>query len=85
MTVRQLTPDTVFPDGMTLKNVQDAVSAAAAIGLWYVAHEMAFRYKLQDVICMKCGKITKPQDYTYVSHGGLAIRKCLGCNRGTNR
>lgn len=77
--------DTVFLDGMTLKNVQDAVAAAAMTGMWHVAYELSARYGLQNEICMQCGVITNAQDHTYVMHGGQAIRKCLTCHRGTRR
>jgi hypothetical protein len=77
--------ETVFSDGMTLKNVQDAVAAAATTGMWHVAYELATRYSLQNVICMKCGILPSPHDHTYEMHGGHAIRKCLSCSRGNSR
>jgi len=77
--------DTVFFDGMTLKNVRDAVAAAAMTGMWHIAYELATRYRLQDVICMQCGVITNAQNHTYVMHGQHAIRKCFTCNSGTRR
>ncbi len=77
--------ETIFPDGMTIKNVQDAVTAAAATGMWHVAYELAARYGLQNEICMQCGSFTTPHDHTYVMHGNQAIRKCSSCDRGNSR
>jgi ribosomal protein L40E len=76
----QLTgPDHVFEDGMTLKTLRDAIVAAAIIGMWHVARDLAYRYKVQDIICMKCGEQTGVQ-HTYFSYRNVAIRICLKCN-----
>jgi len=84
---RTVYPDNhTFADGMSFKNVRDAVVAASMIGMWHVARELAVRYRVEDMICLKCGvPDLNPQRYMYYSYGGQAIRICLKCNRGDGR
>jgi hypothetical protein len=69
----------VYADGMTLKNVRDAVVAAGATGMWHVAWELAKRYDLQEALCMKCAKALHPSEGTYLTRSGQAMRFCLKC------
>ena len=81
--IRLKGPDHVFADGMTLKTLREAIAAAATANMWHVARDLAHRYKVQDIICMKCGAQTGSQ-HTYFTYRDLAIRICLKCNgRGT--
>ena len=73
--------DHVFEDGMSFKNLRDAMVAAATAGMWHIAHELAQRYGVQDLICVKCGQQTGAQ-HTYYSYRDRAIRICLKCNSG---
>jgi len=84
MAVREAYPDNhVFGDGMTFQNVRDAVVAAGKANMWHVAHEMAHRYRVQDMICLKCGTPnTCSQQHTYFTYRDKAIRICLKCNGG---
>lgn len=77
--------DHVYPDGTSLKNVQDAVIAAGATGMFQVGWEMAKRYDLQEALCMKCATPLHPSEGTYKTHQGLAMRFCLRCGTPQNR
>lgn len=75
--------DHVFPDGTTFKNVRDAVIAAATASMWHVAYEMASRYHVQGILCLKCAVIDgREQKFTYYTYRGKAIRICRKCNSG---
>lgn len=76
--------DYVFPDGQTFKNVRDSVVAAALANMWHVAYDIARRYNVQDMICIKCGKAdARQQNHTYFTYRDHAIRICSKC-RGNN-
>jgi len=73
----------VFPDGMSFANVRDAVIAAAKVNMWHVAYEMAARYKVDRILCLKCAIIDRrEQKFTYYTYRGKSIRICLKCNSG---
>jgi ribosomal protein L40E len=75
-----LPDDHVFPDGMTLRNVRDAVVAATKIGMWHTAYEMAERHGMQKKLCLKCAKTNlNEQEITYFAYRGLSIRICRKC------
>jgi hypothetical protein len=78
---KKLTDDYAFEDGKTFKDVRDAMVAAATTGMWHIAHDLAHRYGLHNVICTKCGKPTGPQ-HTYYTYRERAIRICLRCGGG---
>jgi len=72
----------IYADGMTFKNLRDAIVAASKAGMWHISHEMAARYQVADILCLSCGKPnTDAQAYTYFTHQTMAIKICLSCNR----
>lgn len=75
-----MTDEHVFPDGMTLRNVRDAVVAASKIGMWHLAYELAERHRMQKKLCLKCARTNlSEQDITYFTYRGLSIRICRKC------
>lgn len=66
-------------DGTLFTSLQDAIRAASAAGMWQVAHELASRYRLQDVLCLSCGVQTDAQNHTYVLRNEQAVRVCIQC------
>ena len=77
--------DHVFRDGMTFKNLRDAIVAASTINMWHVARELATRYRVDNVLCMKCGTPNaNPQQHTFFMYRDLSIRICKKCNNGGN-
>ncbi len=82
---RSLLPDHVFADGLSLQDVRDAITAAGTIHMWETAYDIAKRYRIQDVICLKCGCDTTPQTHTYYVMLGVAVRLCLRCSDSLGR
>lgn len=71
----------VFRDGQTFANIRDAVRAAAAANMWHVAHELAQRYNVENMLCLKCGAAdTRRENFTYFTYRDKAIRICRKCN-----
>lgn len=73
--------DHVFADGQSLRNVRDAMVAAAKTGMWHVAFSLAHQYNVQEAFCMACGGPLGQAQGTYIQRSGLAIRICGGCHR----
>jgi hypothetical protein len=82
LTAATLKLTTVFPDGQTFQSVRDAIIAAAMTGMWHVSHELAQRYQIENIVCLKCGGIIKPGQATYFTYRERAVRICLKCNGG---
>lgn len=83
----QVPPDDhVYADGMTFRAVRDAIVAAATAGMFHISKEMAQRYKIHNIVCMRCAKPNvDPKQYTWVNHNTLAIKICLACRAAMQR
>lgn len=75
----RLQPDHVFADGVTLKNVRDAIIASGVTGMFRIGWEMAKRYDLQEALCMKCANALHVSQGTYLTRNGQAMRFCAKC------
>lgn len=82
---RHYPDDHVFADGQTLRNIRDAIVAAAKTGMWAVAFEMAHRYNVQEAFCTACGGPLGQAQGTYIQRQNLAIRICINCNKNLPR
>lgn len=75
----KLPDDHVYPDGVALKTIRDAIIAAGQTGMWGTTWEIAKRYHLQEALCMKCAKAIHSSQGTYLTRNGQAMRFCSRC------
>jgi hypothetical protein len=47
-------PDLQFPDGVLLRNLRDAIQAAWLADDRALAKELALRYDIYDLVCLRC-------------------------------
>lgn len=79
-------PDHIFPDGVPLQDVRDAIAVIAMANGWRLAHEVVLRYGLRNTICTMCGVLVNGQTRTFVPReDGVAICSCLKCREDLRR
>jgi len=74
-----LPDDYIYPDGMSLKQIRDAIVASGKIGMFRVGWDMAKQYNLQEALCMKCACAMHPSQGTYLTRNQQAMRFCSKC------